>query len=70
MNIDSYLIYVLTVYSKDRPDFLRLGQWAFNMLAETHPVIAEEIRGNDNLDPFHKDENLKNLFKYLMEKIV
>lgn len=70
MNIDDYLIYVLAVYSEDRPNFIRLGQWAFNKLAETHPEIAEEIRGNNKLDPFHKDENLKHFFKYLSKKIV
>ena len=69
MTSNDYVQYVLTVYSDERPSFIRLGQWAFNKLAETHPEIAEEIRGNDELDPFHKTENLRNLFNYLIVKI-
>ena len=42
-------------FTGDRPKELRLGQWAFGLLHESHPGIANMITGTDT-DPFYRDE--------------
>lgn len=42
-------------FTGDRPVGIRLGQWAYNLLDEGYPEVAEKIRGSDD-DPFYNDE--------------
>ena len=37
---------------------LRLGQCYFNALYKIRPDLANQVRGHEHLDPFHKDDNL------------
>lgn len=43
----------------------RRGQALFNTLWKLHPEIANAIRGDDHLDPFHNDHNIQNLWQHL-----
>lgn len=42
-------------FTGERPENQRIGQWAFNLLSEAYPLVAEQIRGSDD-DPFYRDE--------------
>lgn len=42
-------------FTGERPKAIRLGQWAFNLLHESHPGIANMISGTDS-DPFYRDD--------------
>lgn len=42
-------------FTGERPRELRLGQWAFNLLYESHPEIANMIADTD-ADPFYRDD--------------
>ena len=44
----------LRVYILEHPQ-QRFGQAFFNCLHETHPDVANEIRGRQGLDPFYND---------------
>lgn len=44
----------INIISGERPEHLRLGQYAFNVLWEEHPEIAARIRGTAS-DPFYED---------------
>lgn len=46
----------------------RKGQCWYNALADICPEVAQEINGHDDLDPFHFDNNITNLFNYLLEE--
>lgn len=46
-----YSAFLRTVLG-DRPEEIRLGQWAFNTLLIQRPDIAERIRGDVDFDPF------------------
>ena len=41
--------------------YLRLGQCFFNTLHETHPDLANSVRGTIN-DPFYNSNKLKEFF--------
>jgi hypothetical protein len=40
--------------SKKPGDYLRLGQWAFNLLVDERPDLSEQVRATP-LDPFFVD---------------
>lgn len=42
----------------------RLGQYAFNLLLEHHPVLANHLRGSFTHDPFYNDENLSRFWEF------
>ena len=44
-----------------RPEELRRGQFAFNLMEDLQPEFAESIRGTE-LDPFYDDGKLDNFF--------
>jgi hypothetical protein len=44
----------------------RTGQSLFNSLYEFRPDLADAIR-NSHIDPFYKDENLNNFFRWIVE---
>lgn len=48
-----------------RPKYLRLGQWAFSCLYDMLPELANEIRSNDRLDPFHMDSRMAAFEEYI-----
>lgn len=56
-------------FTGERPKELRLGQWAFNLLHESHPRIAEEISGN-GLDPFYQDDLIPAFLSELLNEYV
>lgn len=45
----------------------RKGQIAFNFVDMVRPDIANSVRGDHKLDPFHRDENLDRFWKYCAE---
>ena len=52
MTFDEYVTAVQTTLY-DFPSW-RQGQTYFNVLAAERPDLSEQIRGDYNLDPFHK----------------
>lgn len=65
ITIDQFLDLAIAIYGK-RPKELRLGQWAFNLLFESHPFIADVICGGD-CDPFHRDELMPSFLKKVLD---
>lgn len=49
--------FIASIDGTDRPQFQRLGQWAFNRLLEIRPDLAEAVRGGP-FDPFYQDKRL------------
>lgn len=47
----------INAVSGERPSNQRLGQWAFNILNESYPDIALEIRAT-HADPFYDDQRM------------
>lgn len=43
----------------------RTGQAAFNVLHRIRPMLAESIRGNWSIDPFHRDHNLDVFYDFV-----
>ena len=56
----------INCFSGERPKEQRLGQWAFNILYEMYPNIADKIRGTD-CDPFYNDSKIPNFLKRLLD---
>jgi hypothetical protein len=50
---------------EDRPLGLRAGQWAFNVLRERHPEVADQVHGTES-DPFYADALLPAFWEYLV----
>lgn len=48
-----------------RPKSLRLGQWAFNLLSDYHPQIAQVLSGTE-YDPFHDDTKIPAFLRQLL----
>ncbi len=46
----------------------RKGQIAFNFVYLANPKLADKIRGVENYDPFHRDENLDRFWNWLREE--
>lgn len=55
-------------YIKKYPHY-RIGQALFNSLSESHPQIANELRGVKTLDPFYKDENINSCLGFVYQKV-
>lgn len=53
-------------FTGERSKHQRLGQWAFNLLQEIHPEIAEKIRGTDS-DPFYVDAKVPDFLRRLLD---
>ena len=45
----------------------RLGQTAFNVLCDIHPLLAEKVRGNGDIDPFYVDKHIPKFFEFIMK---
>jgi hypothetical protein len=67
MSIQEFLDFV-TQLNGERPAHQRLGQWAFNLLAETHKDIAEEIRATE-CDAFFVDSKLPAFLMKVLEHV-
>lgn len=46
----------------------RQGQIFFNVLYKMHPILADSLRGNPEIDPFYNDENLVSFITYICER--
>lgn len=53
-------------FTGERPANQRLGQWAFNLLWEAYPDIANQIRGTDS-DPFYADSKVPDFLRRLLD---
>lgn len=51
---------------KSKPKDIRKGQFAFNLLYEQYPKLADLLRGTIN-DPFYNDDNLPNFFNFIQQ---
>lgn len=56
-------------FSGVRPTEQRLGQWAFNLLCDSYPEIANKIRGSI-VDPFHNDKRIITFLCCLLNEFV
>jgi len=45
----------------------RRGQYVFNVLLDTFPLMAEKIRGDIFLDPFYKDALIEPCLSWLFD---
>jgi len=61
------LIKISNINCKKYPKW-REGQCWFNSLCELKPELANEIRGDDSLDPFYQDENIPNFIYWVEQK--
>ncbi len=52
---------------RDNPSGYREGQLAFNVLHDSSPELANEIRTTE-LDPFYDDQKLGEFYKWLETK--
>lgn len=59
--------FMMSVLKSKRPESIRPGQQAFNMLHDVRPDLANTIRGDAMLDPFHMNENLPAFWAWLAE---
>jgi len=55
----------INCFSGERPKEQRLGQWAFNILYEMYPDIANTLRAT-NCDPFFNDDKIPFFLKELL----
>ncbi len=60
MNLTQYIIKVATYPGGAQ----RKGQYAFNLLHEHRPELANATRGT-SLDPFHRDDVLPEFMMYV-----
>lgn len=51
-----------------RPSSQRWGQWAFNLLHEGYPDIANDIRGGE-ADPFHDDSRMPIFLQAVLDHV-
>jgi len=51
-----------------RPSSQRWGQWAFNLLYEAYPEIANNIRGGE-ADPFYDDDRIPLFLQAILEHV-
>jgi hypothetical protein len=56
-------------FSGERPEHIRLGQHAFNLLNEQFPAIANSYRGDD-LDPFYDDNKIPAFMSDILQNYV
>jgi hypothetical protein len=61
----TYSEYVAQLIALPKPSDWRPGQWAFNLLHEIRPELADDVRGGD-LDPYHDDKRLGAFMAWLM----
>lgn len=52
-------------FTGDRPEDMRLGQWAFVLLHEMYPLIAGPITGS-MYDPFYRDDLLPRFLSHIL----
>lgn len=58
----------LVAYQCKHPE-QRTGQAHFNVLHRLHPELADEIRGDRMLDPFHVDERIPAFREFVMARL-
>lgn len=68
MTLDDFANYINVIFG-ERPECLRLGQYAFNILNESHPDIANSIRASD-VDPFYRDSRLIAFMIFILRNFV
>lgn len=56
-------------FTGDRPKELRLGQWAFKLLYDSRPDVANIISGTD-ADPFYRDDRVPAFLCMLLREFV
>jgi hypothetical protein len=61
-----YLVFAAEL-QQEFPEW-RSGQCHFNALMDSHPNLAEMIRGTD-LDPFFQDKRLPDFLKWVEKKL-
>lgn len=66
MTLHSFAVYAAAYYVAHPAQ--RYGQAMFNALYETHPDIANEIRGTD-VDPFYFDARLSAFWAFVGERL-
>ena len=60
--------FMMSVLKSDKPDDQRYGQWAFNMLGDIRPDLANSpALLNSDADSFNNDANLQAFWVYLAE---
>lgn len=47
--------------------YQRIGQLAFNCLADLHPELARKVLGTKN-DPFYQDDKIYGFWEWLMKQ--
>ena len=67
MTLNQFLDYV-NGFSGECPSNQRLGQWAFNLLYEAYPEIANNIRGGE-ADPFYDDDRIPLFLQAILEHV-
>jgi len=65
MNNEEYLDFI-NGFSGIRPEGIRLGQYAYNLLFEGYPEIANKITGTE-CDPFYNDKMLQKFLSKILE---
>lgn len=65
MTYARYLVEVAKYQAKYMPLGQRQGQCYFNMLHEVRPDLANQIRGNVELDPFYVDARIGNFLAWV-----
>lgn len=68
MSFDEFLEYVVA-FLNDCPGEMRIGQFAFSQLFQSHRDIAEEISGTDD-DPFYDDTRLMRFLQRVGKEVV
>lgn len=62
---ESFINYVIALQT--RPSELRIGQHMFNMLCDYNISLANEIRGDNVLDPFYNDNKVPVFLNYIID---
>lgn len=61
-----YIQFSEELYAEMMKHRWRKGQCYFNQLLDSHPQLAEKIRGAD-IDPFHRDSCIPDFLEYLQQ---
>lgn len=69
MTMDDFADWV-NGFSGKRPEHMRLGQWAFVLLSEAYPEIAQDITGRDDIDAFPVTARLPSMMAYILKTYV
>jgi hypothetical protein len=62
---ESFINYLIALQT--RHSDLRIGQHMFNMLCDYNKLLANEIRGDNVLDPFYNDKKVPVFLNYIIQ---